>query len=1055
MHSGGHCCRRRQRVNIFQPGNEIVSGTIVLFQSTTTAPLLGKKKLLRTTDTTIRFHGLMADPTPSNATSNLNQMNTICDIVETQCESILPTTLPFYLIIVTYLVVFLPWATIALFDFINERWSPVGKIWVRGFLQLFFTFVPIPFAIYYINWLIVAEDYTEMCTAIVALCLSIYHFCRTSWGIIQIFVLKRWIGLWLQIMHFQGYHLFSDPLLEQADDKMRTRIVEQRNALNPDTERKHADGLLLELTFPRKTYYHLFTCSKKAWNRKKLVRHLVHRLPMNSSIVDNEVLDMENPFSINLNPFQRLKPFIFPKFPEHCFLRWSVLFLSYFGIPFLQDSLYTRSLLNRMETPSKENLFVKSLVTQAMLIGNVSETRDPQHKPTWESTWSTILLCRSAALYTAAKDSTCTPGGHMSMNVQHGLYFERYAHRLCRLIDSLPPERVDLRSSEQGSNWNEVNLLNGVSHLDIENFLIFLQSSPLHDVNHISDSAVTTSTNLEETGTPTYVKRFFRFFSLLGRGKRGATPDIESQENRLPARSANTIPAIMGSNGEAVIKRNDQLKIGTLRCRWTNDFLTTHFVKKNFWVKLASLKFWNRSRHKRNGVKFYSVFEQIVDYGNGISTTNNTTPTTTQSSGTQEDPRYEQTLILRTQLDMETAERPTCDEHHRDWWEKLSDLAVFKRMPTINTVDGSKDVLVINVIIDNIFAIVFGNRVWQSLKRKGTNNVKSTFQKDTELKKANCKIQTHLLDLEAIGNSERGVESIKDVQFSGSSMKNVKEMFKILEEREEPLAYVLKKSKSRTETQTETENIEAEIQAETFEVSHMLRNAAMIAIHKREPNSDNHECLDMGDRYLFESRLIWECQRHLSRKLNSKGMHETPKRPVDVVERREIFFYLSLLLILSFPTVATRTTLDNANDIDKETTISLVVQPLLGPQPIAVMMQFKDVFEKVIIRFTEPGLHDFVLRRLLETYIHGDGRSSASTELSMEWQDWFDSYDGRMEAWGGTDDEEKSMKSTKPPEEYAVQIESSSGDSAEENEVGIEPMFLPLLPASVHDASSG
>lgn len=320
-----------------------------------------------------------------------------------------------------------------------------------------------------------------------------------------------------------------------------------------------------------------------------------------------------------------------------------------------------------------------------------------------------------------------------------------------------------------------------------------------------------------------------------------------------------------------------------------------------------------------------------------------------------------------------------------------------------------------------------------------------------------------MLGLQETGSSDRGIQSIKDVQFSGSLMENFNKMLDNAEKGEHSL---------RRKDDNSLVYVPEESLTEIFDISAMLRDAAMITVYKWEVYADSYNSQNIGEHYGLQSRLMWECQRHITKALQNKGMHEPLKNSVADEDRKHIIFLLHSLLTLSFPTIAARFEIEKKSDSRMESTLSLLVQPLLGPQLFAINLQFIESFQRLKISYTAPILHDFIIaEKSGKVYIYGNDRFSRPTDISkepVEWKKWIDAYHGRMLVWPKSNNEDERLPDIGQPENYPINFESpvpdrnyhSDTNQSDSHEEGYRTEFKshgmevgpPNLPVSVLDS---
>lgn len=637
------------------------------------------------------------------------------------------------LTIAMYSIVFVIWGIIALFDFINDRWSKIQKVDISSKVHFSLTLLTISLALLYIYVRIDSKDYTEMMAAVVALFFSVYHLIRTIWGMTQLSFLRKWFCRSLYVMHNRGYDLLSERRLGHASRSMRKNAMEMRD--ENDHQNECATDIAAVDSF-----------------HSEMLKHLVNNVYLNNSIIDNELFDIENPIYLSFyKQNDKSKSHIYPQNPELCFLRWAVLYLSFYGVQFLQDSLFCRPLVLRRSgyfsggdgTGIVRNYFVKALVTQAMLIGNGDDSRrtiddqnqEPQEfEPTWETTWGVIVLARPEALHAAVYDSSCTPFGKMQMDIREGIYFERFARRITRLVDDLPPEcfdhNVDDKDDEEDDNGNTtfreyyrpylphddrstndnanvVKLVQGMSFVDVENFYIFLHSLPLHAVKDkrsppIEQTQRELLSDVEnDQSNIDYQSNDIQ--QRCSQNEVGTQPEIprETLNRGADNESSLSVAINVSSSSFSVADNEPNFGIGGSRIR------INQRVKYNYERIDSShvLEHW-RSREEEQ--------EERQDRNELESEGQN------QLNATDKLQKPKETLVSQFGFKKPSPEFPNTGSSTeipipKTSWAQLCTLPVFRRTKYLRPTKWNPDVFVISVVIDNIYATVTGNNYRQRL----------------------------------------------------------------------------------------------------------------------------------------------------------------------------------------------------------------------------------------------------------------------------------------------------------------------------------------------------
>jgi len=109
-----------------------------------------------------------------------------------------------WVVVLAYTFVILPWGLLYNIDFISEKWRTVHRTRFLGWVHMTFAIAPMPFIIYYAHLQQSSEDYKEMMAAVIAILMSLYHVLRTAWGLIQLASFSQWCSVLVQRMWRMG-----------------------------------------------------------------------------------------------------------------------------------------------------------------------------------------------------------------------------------------------------------------------------------------------------------------------------------------------------------------------------------------------------------------------------------------------------------------------------------------------------------------------------------------------------------------------------------------------------------------------------------------------------------------------------------------------------------------------------------------------------------------------------------------------------------------------------------------------------------------------------------
>lgn len=109
-----------------------------------------------------------------------------------------------YVVVIVYFAVLLPWTIFQTMDFIGPTWTTVKKTRLKGRRHFCVTLFPLGAMIPYIIFQIDAGDFKEMFTAFLALVFALLHLLRTWWGLWQLDQFRKWASKSIQTLEAHG-----------------------------------------------------------------------------------------------------------------------------------------------------------------------------------------------------------------------------------------------------------------------------------------------------------------------------------------------------------------------------------------------------------------------------------------------------------------------------------------------------------------------------------------------------------------------------------------------------------------------------------------------------------------------------------------------------------------------------------------------------------------------------------------------------------------------------------------------------------------------------------
>ena len=92
----------------------------------------------------------------------------------------------------SYVCGFMPWAFLALFDFISPKWNSIRHDRRAGVLHPFGSIAPMSVVFSYPYVQGRSAEFKEMMTAVSALLLNLYHLAYSAWKLAQLRAYRAW-----------------------------------------------------------------------------------------------------------------------------------------------------------------------------------------------------------------------------------------------------------------------------------------------------------------------------------------------------------------------------------------------------------------------------------------------------------------------------------------------------------------------------------------------------------------------------------------------------------------------------------------------------------------------------------------------------------------------------------------------------------------------------------------------------------------------------------------------------------------------------------------------
>lgn len=98
-----------------------------------------------------------------------------------------------FIIYSAYALAFFPWTIISATDYLNEDWKSTRETYQKGVYNLWMSMVPVLYLSFYMSVQLIGKQYTEFCTAFIALLFAFSHGVKTAWGLWQLHEFVIWV----------------------------------------------------------------------------------------------------------------------------------------------------------------------------------------------------------------------------------------------------------------------------------------------------------------------------------------------------------------------------------------------------------------------------------------------------------------------------------------------------------------------------------------------------------------------------------------------------------------------------------------------------------------------------------------------------------------------------------------------------------------------------------------------------------------------------------------------------------------------------------------------
>eukprot|EP00178_Gracilaria_changii_P004166 TRINITY_DN164_c0_g1_i11.p1 TRINITY_DN164_c0_g1~~TRINITY_DN164_c0_g1_i11.p1 ORF type:complete len:1662 (-),score=296.66 TRINITY_DN164_c0_g1_i11:8067-13052(-) len=134
----------------------------------------------------------------------------------------------FWFIVSAYIAAFLPWTAIAATDFISSKWVSVRRTRTAGYRNLLWTVFPMAYVMFYSVVQGKAEDYSEMCAAVVASAFAGLIAARTVWGLWQLHEFHQWATRSIEALRCMGIE-YEPVRLKRMEEQCGVSFSEMRS----------------------------------------------------------------------------------------------------------------------------------------------------------------------------------------------------------------------------------------------------------------------------------------------------------------------------------------------------------------------------------------------------------------------------------------------------------------------------------------------------------------------------------------------------------------------------------------------------------------------------------------------------------------------------------------------------------------------------------------------------------------------------------------------------------------------------------------------------------
>lgn len=820
---------------------------------------------------------------------NLESPNSICQLVKDHCSTKLAREPP--LIIITYVVVFLPLAILLVYDCTSPQWKTTRTATLRAWSQCLFAVTSLGMLGLYIGLQVHDREYSEMCLAVILFALTAFFLFRAVWVLVQLFYFRAWVSHALNCMHEQGY----------------------------------------PMDFPHFPTDHKFCDISNDSSTQCVIDSLIEEMLVSNNVIDLDFWTPAGKCYLNLAALSwrsvpENNPLVVPHAPEECAIRWMIPFLAQYGNEWLRDcrnvdSFAKRGMINAIhDVPGARIIHQAALIsTQPIEIEAKHSLSDWKEHLAWDRYWSAVVLSSKGILSTGSSIGSAEPFGVSKKKT--GLKYQNYESKIRTITSRLPTDIYE------DFPVRDFNLVQSISWSDLENFMSFLHREQFYF--NVGPDLV--SSSVEEFSDRTGPKGCHLFMSFL----RSSVPRIFYFPNF-------TDLLVESSKSD---KREDppQPHIRTIHSQSGLSSVIPH-----------------RNSDETFPMAMYAADIRTESFE---CNTNNSNDLSISSSTSERVASPEDVIFYQLGFSEEES-RANC-------------FRLLLRLEHCTfPLWASGNIWKLSALIDNILAILSGYH--SPLEHGAAENLTyhHVISSDNHVYNRSEVIRNHhmAMEIERLSKSnwfrhEEELTKYKRLRFSGCVMETMRET----------MAAWKKDHIEGSGKDIWSPQIPCKIFS--FKASLKLRDAVRLArLNSIKPWWEEKELDCFEKRWALEARVVWECQCHMQYLMNGNGNECDEQGPGALAG--------IILSLLAFPSLATQlkfaleqadsdaTVPKNSNNIY----LRLFVEPVAGPQPLAVEIRLWGPFENIevrVVRSTHPCNHNSIPK--------------------FRWQDWRDAFQGRME----------------------------------------------------------